>query len=115
MNFYRVQIYYPFTALPRDHHHALVLDKQRVTRRLFRMLDMGKQFTSGLMKEIGRLLSIRQLTTTPYNNPACNGRVERFNGTLKSVLKKNHSCVLGIFPHYFLPTEKHHMFRVFSL
>ena len=49
--------------------------------------DRGTQFTSNLMKEIGRLLSIKQLTTTPYN-PACNGLVERFNGTLKSMLKK---------------------------
>ncbi len=49
--------------------------------------DMGKQFVSDLMKEIDRLLSIRQLTTTPYN-PACNGLVEKFNGTLKNMLKK---------------------------
>lgn len=49
--------------------------------------DMGKQFTSDLMKEVGRLLSVKQLTTTPYN-PACNGLVEKFNGTLKSMIKK---------------------------
>jgi len=29
--------------------------------------DMGTQFTSNLMKEVGRLLSIQQLTTTPYH------------------------------------------------
>ena len=39
------------------------------------------------MKEINRLLSIKQLTTTPYN-PACNGLVEKFNGTLQSMLTK---------------------------
>ena len=49
--------------------------------------DMGKQFTSDIMKEVSRLLSVKQLTTTPYN-PACNGLVERFNGTLKTMLKK---------------------------
>ena len=49
--------------------------------------DQGSQFTSGLMKEVSRLLSIRQLTTTPYH-PACNGLVERFNGTLKQMLKR---------------------------
>ena len=49
--------------------------------------DQGKQFTSDLMKEVSRLLSIRQLTTTPYH-PCCNGLVERFNGTLKSMLRK---------------------------
>lgn len=51
------------------------------------LTDNGGQFTSGLMKEVSRLLSIRQMTTTPYH-PACNGLVERFNGTLKSMLKK---------------------------
>ena len=49
--------------------------------------DQGKQFTSDLMKEVSRILSISQLTTTPYH-PACNGLVERFNGTLKSMLRK---------------------------
>lgn len=49
--------------------------------------DQGRQFTSDLMREVSRLLSIRQLTTTPYH-PCCNGLVERFNGTLKSMLRK---------------------------
>ena len=51
------------------------------------LTDKGGQFTSELMKEVSRLLSIRQMTTTPYH-PACNGLVERFNGTLKSMLRK---------------------------
>ena len=46
--------------------------------------DCGSQFTSDLMKEITRLLSIKQLTTTPYH-AMCNGLVEKFNGTLKSM------------------------------
>lgn len=49
--------------------------------------DMGTQFTSDLMKEISRLLQVRQLTTTPYH-PQCNGLVERFNGTLKTMLRR---------------------------
>ena len=49
--------------------------------------DRGSQFTSDLMKEICRLLSIKQLITSPYH-PQCNGLVERFNGTLKMMLKK---------------------------
>ena len=49
--------------------------------------DQGTQFTSNLMKEVGRLLSMKQLTTTPYH-PQCNGLVERFNGTLKTMLKR---------------------------
>ena len=39
------------------------------------------------MKEVSRLLSIKQLTTTPYH-PSFNGLVERFNGTLKAMLRK---------------------------
>ena len=49
--------------------------------------DMGKQFTSDIMSEVSRLLSVKQKTSTPYN-PACDGLVERFNGTLKTMLKK---------------------------
>jgi transposase InsO family protein len=49
--------------------------------------DRGSQFTSDLMKEVSRLMSIKQLFTTPYN-PQCNGLCERINGVLKSMLKK---------------------------
>lgn len=49
--------------------------------------DLGAQFTSGIMRAVGRLLSIEQLTTTPYH-PSCNGLVEKFNGTLKSMLRR---------------------------
>ena len=49
--------------------------------------DLGTQFVSECMEEVNRLLSIRHLTTTPYH-PMCNGLVERFNGTLKAMLKK---------------------------
>ena len=49
--------------------------------------DMGANFTSALMKEVCRLISLRQLTTTPYH-PMCNGLCERFNGTLKQMLKR---------------------------
>ena len=49
--------------------------------------DRGSQFTSSLMKEVCRLLSLRQLFTTPYH-PMANGLVERFNATLKIILKR---------------------------
>ena len=49
--------------------------------------DMGSQFVSDCMKEVERLLNIKHLSTTPYN-PQCNGLVEKFNGTLKSMLRK---------------------------
>ena len=73
--------------------------------------DMGSQFTSELMGEVSRLLSMRQLTTTPYH-PMCNGLVEKFNGTLKQMLKKmcyerpkDWDCTSI---HCYLPTEKFH-------
>ena len=49
--------------------------------------DRGAQFTAELMQEISRLLSLKQLFTTPYH-AMCNGQVEWFNGTLKSIVKK---------------------------
>jgi len=49
--------------------------------------DQGSQFMSDVMVEVSRLLSIRNLVSTPYH-PQTNGLVERFNGTLKAMLKK---------------------------
>lgn len=49
--------------------------------------DRGSTFTSDLMREVGRLWSMRRLLTTPYH-PMCNGLVERFNGTLKQILRR---------------------------
>ncbi|KAK3883863.1 hypothetical protein Pcinc_011831 [Petrolisthes cinctipes] len=48
--------------------------------------DRGAQFTSEMMKEFLRLLSVKGLTTTPYH-AMCNGLVERFNGVLKKMLR----------------------------
>ena len=49
--------------------------------------DLGTKFTSDCMKEVSTLLSIRRHTTFPYH-PACNGLVEKFNGTLKRMLRR---------------------------
>ena len=49
--------------------------------------DQGTNFTSKLMEEVCQLLGIKKLKTTPYH-PQANGLVERFNGTLKAMLKK---------------------------
>ena len=46
-----------------------------------------EQFVSDCMKEVTRLLSIKQITTTPYH-PMCNGLTEKFNGTMKLMLKR---------------------------
>ena len=44
--------------------------------------DKGSQFTSDLMKEVCRLISLKELFTTPYN-PKCNGWCERYNGIVE--------------------------------
>ena len=49
--------------------------------------DQGSQFTSDTMREVYRLLGIKGCTTTPYHAQA-NGLVERFNGTLKKMVKR---------------------------
>ncbi|XP_077508305.1 uncharacterized protein LOC144119604 [Amblyomma americanum] len=49
--------------------------------------DRGSNFTSELMAEVGRLLSLRLKTTTPYH-PMANGLVEKMNGTLKKMLRR---------------------------
>ena len=51
------------------------------------LTDCGANFTSALMREVCRLMSVRHLTTTAYH-PQTNGLVEKFNGTLKSMLKR---------------------------
>ncbi|XP_042149961.1 uncharacterized protein LOC120847418 [Ixodes scapularis] len=49
--------------------------------------DRGTSFTSELMREVSRLLSMKHLLTTPYH-PMSNGLVERFNGTIKQMLRR---------------------------
>ena len=51
------------------------------------LCDLGIEFTSNCMKEVSWLLSIRRLATFP-DHPACNGFVEKFNGTLKRMLRR---------------------------
>ena len=51
------------------------------------LTDRGTQFTGAVMQEVYRLLAVKGLTTTPYH-AQCNGLVERFNGTLKSMIRK---------------------------
>ena len=51
------------------------------------LTDCGSQFTAKVMKKVSRLLSLQQLTTTPYH-PMCNGLVERFHAALKQMLRR---------------------------
>jgi len=47
----------------------------------------GSQFTSEMIREVYRLLDIRQATTTPYHAME-NGIVENFNKTVKKIAKE---------------------------
>ena len=49
--------------------------------------DNGSQFISDVMKEVGRLLSLKQLTSTQYH-ATCNGLFEKCNGTLTLMLRR---------------------------
>lgn len=51
------------------------------------LTDQGTNFMSTMLEEIYQLLQITRIRTTPYH-PQTDGLVERFNGTLKSMLKK---------------------------
>ena len=53
------------------------------------LTDCGSQFVGNLATEVNKLLSIKGIHTTPWH-PQGNGLVERFNGTLKTMLK--HLC-----------------------
>ena len=55
----------------------------------------GTQFISDCMKEECRLPGVTQSTTTPYH-PMCNGLVEKFNGTLKKMLKRHQRSTLCV-------------------
>ena len=49
--------------------------------------DQGSNFMSQLLKEMYRLLGVHPIRTTPYH-PQTDGLVERFNKTLKSLLRR---------------------------
>ncbi|XP_078581557.1 uncharacterized protein LOC144864980 [Branchiostoma floridae x Branchiostoma japonicum] len=51
------------------------------------LTDQGTNFMSKLLTELYDALKIRGIRTSPYH-PQTDGLVERFNGTLKSMLKK---------------------------
>ena len=51
------------------------------------LTDCGSQFTSEIMKEVARLLSLQQLTTSAFH-AQCNGLVEQSHATLKQMLRR---------------------------
>ena len=54
------------------------------------LTDQGTNFTSQLLKEVHSMLHINSIRTSPYH-PQTDGLVERFNQTLKQMLKKTAS------------------------
>ena len=50
--------------------------------------DRGANLLSHLMQDVCKLLGIRKLNTTAYH-PQCDIMVERFNRTLKTILRKH--------------------------
>ena len=51
------------------------------------LTDCGSKFTGELIKGVTRLLSLRQITTTPYY-PICNDLSKHFHMTLKQMLRR---------------------------
>lgn len=51
------------------------------------LTDQGSNFTSKLLAELSRLLHIKPIRTSPYH-PQTDGLVERFNQTLKAMLRR---------------------------
>ena len=52
------------------------------------LTDQGSNFTSSLLAELYRTLHVHPIRTSPYH-PQTDGLVERFNQTLKSMLRKS--------------------------
>ena len=52
------------------------------------LTDQGSNFTSQLLAELYRLLHVQSIRMSPYH-PQTDGLVERFNQTLKSMLRKS--------------------------
>ena len=51
------------------------------------LTDQGINFTSSLLQELYKMLGVTSLRTMPYH-PQTDGLVERFNKTLKQMLRR---------------------------
>ena len=63
--------------------------------------DRGTNLLSHLLQDVCRLMGIKKLNTTAYH-PQCDGMVERFNRTLKTILRK-HAATFGTQWDRYLP------------
>ena len=64
--------------------------------------DRGSQFTSSLMTDTLKLLAVKGMQTTPYH-PQGNGLCEKWNGTLKKMLKRMAADQPQEWPRYIAP------------
>ena len=69
------------------HTIAQLLVEQIISRHGVPAEDQSANFLSGFIKEVCRILGIKQLNTTAYH-PQTDGLVERFNHTLTAMLSK---------------------------
>ena len=74
--------------------------------------DRGANLLSALMKDVCQLLGIHKINTTVYH-PQCDGMVERFNRTLKSMQRK-HAASYGMptSMQCYMPTRTPHTNRL---
>ena len=63
--------------------------------------DRGTNLLSHLMQDVCQLLGTKKLNATAYH-PQCDGMVERFNRTLKTILRK-HAATFGMQWDRYLP------------
>merc|ERR1711893_133699 len=70
-----------------DVAEALVEVFSRVGFPIEILSDLGTQLVSDLMKEVSRLIGVKQIYCTRYN-PKNNGLVERYNGLIKKILRR---------------------------
>ena len=77
--------------LPNIHTHTIIEALSNIFSRVGFpeqiLSDNGPQFKSELYEQICRFFNIKVIKSTPYH-PISNGLVERFNGSLKSMLMK---------------------------
>ena len=78
----------PFCSIDADtvsEHLMQLLSRVGIPREI--LSDQGINFMSQLLKKLYNLLNISQIWTSPYH-PHTDGSVERFNRTLKAMLRK---------------------------
>ena len=74
-----------FTALSVAEHLLDLFAKFGIPKEI--LTDQGTNFTSQLLRELYGLIGVKAIKTTPYH-PQTDGLVERFNQTLKNMLRR---------------------------